>query len=85
MPALHWHEVPPRTRRGSAAGVLEPFAQALVNLGVVQQREMMGGAHVVAVLGLEWDAPGASPSGGAGHKHEDVAEEAAPGDGAGCG
>jgi hypothetical protein len=46
---------------------------------MVQQREMMGGAHVVAVLGLEWDAPGAAPSGGAGHKHENVAEEAPQG------
>ncbi|MGC1814505.1 MAG: hypothetical protein WA696_10240, partial [Solirubrobacterales bacterium] len=59
--------------------MLEPFAQALVNLGVVQQREMMGGAHVVAVLGLEWDAPRPAPPGGAGHKHEDVAEEAPQG------
>ena len=52
----------------------QPVVEALVDLGVVQQREMVGGADVVAVLGLEWDPPGAALSRGAGCQHEDVAK-----------
>ena len=59
--------------------MLEPFAQALVHLGMVQQREVVGGADVVAVLGLEWDSPGAAAPGGAGRQHEDVAKQAPEG------
>ena len=59
--------------------MLEPFAQALVHLRVVQQREVVGRADVVAVLGLKWDPSGAAASGGARCQHEDVAEQAPEG------
>ena len=82
---LHWHEVAPGTRRGSAAGLLEPLAQALVDLGVVQQREVVGGADVVAVLGLEWDPPSAGPARWRWASARGCRRAGAPGDGAGCG
>jgi len=63
----------PVSRSSRSLMVLEPFAQALVHLRVVQQREVVGGADVVAVFGLEWDPAGAAASGGAGSQNEDVA------------
>src|SRR5206468_178851 len=47
----------------------------LVHLRVVQQGEVVGGAHVMAVFSLEGDSSGAALSGGAGYQHEDVAKQ----------
>src|SRR5437764_11974807 len=54
---------------------------------MVHQREVVGGADVIAVFRPEWDSPGAALAGGAGDQYEDVAQQTsegvvrAPGDG----
>ena len=76
---LRQREVPRRASLRSAAGRLKPSVQALIDLGVVEQREVVGGTHMVPVLGLEWDPPGAAPPGGAGRQHENVPKQAPQG------
>src|SRR5436305_601031 len=69
---LRWRKVARQVRGGSSAGMLEPFPQTLVYVWVVQEREVVRGAHVVTVLGLEWDASGAALSSRARDENEDV-------------
>src|SRR5436190_18408602 len=63
-------------QRGLGGGRLKPAAKALVDLGVIQQREMVGRADVMSVLGLEGDPASTALSRGARHEHEDVAKQA---------
>src|SRR5271167_340175 len=64
---LSQRELARRTRLGIAAGRLEPFAHALVDLGVVEQREVVGASYVMSVLVAEGDPPSLALTACAGH------------------
>ena len=50
--------------------------EALVDLWVVEQREVVGASYVMSVLVAEGDPPGLALTAGAGPQDEDVAEQA---------
>ena len=48
-------------RRGRLACLRQPAAEALIDLGVVEKREVVGAPYVVPVLVAEGDPPGPAP------------------------
>src|SRR5436305_12811378 len=76
---LRQREVMPRASSCLAGERGQPCAQPLVDLRVVQERETMSGADVIAVLGLEQDPSAPAASGCSRDEHETVSNQTSQG------